>query len=252
MSKNNLIIITTTLNEEKEIFLHIDYLNELADKYGIKYVIIDGGSKDKTLQIIESKDTLGNIFKSTNCSIYKAWNIGIDYASNNTYICFLGVGDRLSELYIEGLYSNIDRYRYDVLFTHLDTNKKQKLTSDVNSSLMHWTRLPFPHAGAFFRKDLFEKNGKFNEEFKIAGDLEWLLRLNYYARVGKNNIKYKYIEKGSVYMRPGGISTGKGKYLSILISETVRAHFLYKTPISIKRILYFVIMYFRSFLLCRR
>ena len=124
--------------------------------------------------------------------------------------------------------------------------------SKVNSSVTNWTALPFPHAGSFFHRDLFEKNGKFNEEYKIAGDLEWLLRLNYNARVKKKDVKYKYIDKGFVYMRPGGISTGKGKFMSILIKETFKAHLMHKTPISIKRVLYFVIMFVRNQLSCNR
>jgi glycosyltransferase involved in cell wall biosynthesis len=246
MCEKSLFIITTTLNEEEEISAHVKYLNNISDNYNVRYVIIDGGSTDKTISVLQSKCSQKGIFLSGNFTIYQAWNMGIDHICKDAYICFLGVGDRLSELYIEGLHLNINRYRYDVLFTHLDTKKNQKVISEVDSSVMNWTCLPFPHAGAFFHKDLFEKNGKFNEEFKIAGDLEWLLRLNYYARVEKNDIKYKYIEKGSVYMRPGGVSTGKGKHMSILVRETIRAHFLHKTPISIKRILYFLIMYVRN------
>ncbi len=92
MPKNNLFIITTSLNEEKEISLHIDYLNKLSDNYGIKYVIIDGGSNDDTLPIIQSKYDHDNIFISSSCSIYQAWNMGIDHICKDGYICFLGVG----------------------------------------------------------------------------------------------------------------------------------------------------------------
>lgn len=246
MPKNNLCIITTSLNEEKEISHHIDYLNKLSNKYGIRYVIVDGGSNDDTIPIIQSKYDRKNIFISNNFSIYQAWNEGINHVCKDNYICFLGIGDRLSDFYIKDLLLIISQHRYDVLFTQLDGKKNQKLKFKVNSSIMNWTCLPFPHAGSFFHKDLFEKNGKFDEEYKIAGDLEWLLRLNYNARIKKKNIKYKYIENGYVYMRPGGISTGKGKFMSTLIQETFKAHFSHKTPISIKRILYFLVMYLRN------
>jgi glycosyltransferase involved in cell wall biosynthesis len=243
MCEKSLFIITTTLNEENEISAHVKYLNNISDNYNIRYAIIDGGSTDNTLSVLQSKCSQKGIFLSGNYTIYQAWNVGVENINGAEYVCFLGVGDRLSELYVKGVLLNANN-NHDVLFSNLCKNNK-KMISNINPSMMNWTRFPFPHAGTFFHKNLFKKIGKFDEIYKIAGDLEWILRLNRFARVKGFDVRYKYIEKGCICMRPGGVSVGEGKHVPVLIRETIKAHFLHKTPISIKRILYFLIIYIR-------
>ena len=59
-----------------------------------------------------------------------------------------------------------------------------------------------PHPGSFIKKDIYQKNGLYNEDFKIASDFEFFLR-NIYI----NKIKYKSFEETIVRMRLGGISS---------------------------------------------
>jgi glycosyltransferase involved in cell wall biosynthesis len=244
MISNRLFIISTSFNEELGIGAHIDYLNKLFNRYGIGYVIIDGGSTDNTPSILKKNPNQEGVLFTRGCTIYQAWNLGLECAKKDQYIAFLGVGDRLDELYINDILEIIrQKNRYDIFYGSLNIRSKVRL--NVSSSKKDWTCLPFPHAGTFFGKKLFEKTGGFDESYIIAGDLEWLLRLNSLSRVGNFSIKYRYIDKGLVYMRPDGISTGNSKYILKLINETFRAHYLYKTPISIKRVLYFVFAYFK-------
>lgn len=57
----------------------------------------------------------------------------------------------------------------------------------------------------FYNKKIYEKWGLFNNNYKIAGDYEFLLRLHV------NNAKFKYLSKELTNKRDGGISIKQAK-----------------------------------------
>ena len=59
-----------------------------------------------------------------------------------------------------------------------------------------------PHPGSFIKRDTYQKNELYNEEFKIASDFEFFLRTIYI-----NKVEYKQFEETIVRMRLGGISS---------------------------------------------
>ena len=76
--------------------------------------------------------------------------------------------------------------------------------------------MSIPHPGAMHRKSLFDKNGNFDETFKIAGDYELLLR-----ELKSGNAEFIPIIVSGV--RPGGVSSDAFNSL-VLLREVRRAH----------------------------
>lgn len=180
----------------------------LSQNYSdIEYIIIDGGSKDGTLEIINKyKDKISEIVSEPDHGLYDAMNKGIALATGDVIGIlnsddFFAGPDVLSKVAnaftpeIDLCYGNI-RYvdRIDtkkkVRFWRAGEYKKEKLDSG-------WI---MPHPAVFVRKNLYDKFGLFNLEFKIAADYELLLRFL------KHDIKVKYIDETLVHMREGGFS----------------------------------------------
>ena len=203
-----LSIITATFNSDKTLdetifsVLNQDYTN-------FEYIIIDGKSKDKTLNIIKKYEAQ---FKKKNISytwiseldsgIYNAWNKGLKLAKGN-WISFLGSDD----IYLDkalGLYAKNIVLDEDVDFIHskvkLVNNGKVKF---IVSDKWKWSKfkryMKIAHVGSFHNKKFFEKFGLYNETFKISGDYEMLLR-------AKSELKTAFFDEFTAEMKDGGVS----------------------------------------------
>jgi glycosyltransferase involved in cell wall biosynthesis len=91
--KNSLItIVTVVLNGEKDLERTI--LSVINQSYeNIEYIVIDGGSTDGTLDIIERyKDKIDHLIIEKDKGIYDAMNKGINIASGD-WINFMNSGD---------------------------------------------------------------------------------------------------------------------------------------------------------------
>ena len=63
----------------------------------VEYIIVDGGSKDRTLQIVEQyKEHIHTVISEPDKGLYDAMNKGIKLATGD-YLCFLNAGDELHE-----------------------------------------------------------------------------------------------------------------------------------------------------------
>ena len=89
-------VITVTLNSEKTILKTINSINNQIYKE-FEYIIVDGGSSDKTLQII--KENLKKkyiLISEKDKGIYHAMNKGINL-SNGKFVGFLNSDDWLDD-----------------------------------------------------------------------------------------------------------------------------------------------------------
>ena len=91
---NKLSIITPVFNGEKYIEQTINSV--LSQTYdNIEYIIVDGGSTDKTIQILEKyKNSVDKIIYQNDNSMYEAIQTGFNNASGN-YFYWLNSDDFL-------------------------------------------------------------------------------------------------------------------------------------------------------------
>ncbi len=90
-------IITVTYNAEATIEVTLHSVQQQTYRQ-IEHIIVDGGSKDHTLSIIEKyKDSYLHVISEPDKGLYDAMNKGIRLAKGD-YLCFLNAGDTFHEV----------------------------------------------------------------------------------------------------------------------------------------------------------
>lgn len=205
-------IITVCYNSGKTIEDTIkSVLNQTYDNY--EYLIIDGNSKDNTLDIIKSyEDKFKGKLKyvsENDKGIYDAMNKGIKLASGDI-IGFINADDVLiNENVLEIINNNIEDYDgiyADVLMT--DNNLDKPIRNFISGNYKNNGIFHPAHPSLYLKKRVYNEVGLYNLDYKIAADLDLMLR------VTSKNYKLKYIKQYFALMRVGGASTNglKGYY----------------------------------------
>jgi glycosyltransferase involved in cell wall biosynthesis len=145
-------------------------------------VVADGGSTDGTQDILSKHNSEIAYWQSRpDAGIYDAWNQALKHATGE-YVCFLGADDSLrSEQVLERIFSAIGRERYDLVSSRCLLVDASGRSLDEFGGAWDYARLPrrmgIAHPGLLHRRDLFSRYGCFDKRLKIAGDLDFLLRL---------------------------------------------------------------------------
>ncbi len=170
-------VVTVAYNAAKEIEETIlsvtkqDYLN-------LEYIVIDGASKDGSVDIIRKYENKILLWISEpDKGIYDAMNKGIDKATGD-WILFMNAGDYFySNKVISDVFSSENDYSaYDVIYG--DAEFRLKSFSYVIEAMESAPErfMPFSHQAAFTRTTK-AKQLKYNTQYKIAADTEFFLRL---------------------------------------------------------------------------
>ncbi|MEM5830910.1 MAG: glycosyltransferase family 2 protein [Candidatus Aenigmatarchaeota archaeon] len=198
-------IITPSLNSEKTIEETIKSV--LSQTYkDIEYIIIDGGSKDKTIEIVDKyRDKISKIVSEKDKGIYDGMNKGIKLATGEI-VGILNSDDLyFDESVIENVMKVFKENKIDCLWGDLvyfkdDPNKFIRVWKGGNyrPGIFKTGWVP-PHPTFFVKKEIYEKYGYFRLDFPVAADYELMLRF-----LEKYRVKGYYLPKFLVKMRAGG------------------------------------------------
>ena len=146
-------------------------------------IIIDGGSVDGTKDVIEAHaPCIAHWESELDRGIYHAWNKALKVVQGD-WVYFLGADDYFVD---EHVLARVAPYLQDggtdarVVYGRVHLVKADG--SIIGTFGEAWNRKSFfqlmtlPHQGVFHHRSLFSTHGDFNEEFRIAGDYELLLR----------------------------------------------------------------------------
>lgn len=208
-------IITVCYNSEKTIAdTFRSVLQQTHRDY--EYIVVDGKSSDKTLQIIQ--DYKEEFAKKNICftwvsekdkGLFDAINKGISMAKGEV-IGILNSDDILAtpEAF-EKISSTFEKNGCDAVYSDLvimDYETMQKpnrvFIAGRGNYKLGWYP---PHPTLYVKREVYEKFGKYSLKYNIAADYDFMVRIM------KNNISMSYIPETLVHMRMGGVSTNSLK-----------------------------------------
>ncbi len=218
-------IITIAYNSGHSI---ADAINSvLSQTYtDIEYIIVDGKSKDNTVEVVKSfGDRISKFVSEPDKGIYDALNKGVRMATGDV-IGFMHSDDLFaSDTILEKVAEIFKNHDTDSLYGDLQYVYK----NDTNKVLRYWKSGKFtigrlrrgwmpPHPTFYVKKKIYDQHGVFNTDFRIAADYDTMLRF-----LGKYRITTHYLPEVMVKMRVGGASNRSLKNIIKKSKEDMKA-----------------------------
>ena len=186
-------VITVSFNSAKTIRNTIESVLS-QDYQHIEYIVIDGGSTDGAVDIVqEYGNRITKVISESDNGIYDAMNKGIRAATGDV-IGFINSDDYYP---VSDVLTNVMQVfteeSYDICYgdlCYVDQNK-------TNEIVRYWKSSKYiagsfrngwcpPHPTFFVRRNIYEHYGMFDLDYKIAADFELMMRL---LEVSKLNAK---------------------------------------------------------------
>ena len=203
-------IITVCKNAENTIErTMLSVVSQNCFNENIEYVVVEGASTDKTLEIIKQYAEKYPIkwISEPDSGIYNAMNKAVKMTSGEI-IYFLNAGDKLFDEKVISLVlnkfegHNCDFLYTDVLMCNLDDLSKGSLKKFNHVDKYFLFRDCICHQASFYKKNVIEKFNGFNENFKLASDYEMLLKI-----MADKSLKKEYLPITAAYYDISGISS---------------------------------------------
>ena len=205
-------IVTVVFNGEKTIERTLQsVLNQQFDDY--EYIIHDGGSTDKTIEIVESyRDQFGDklkVYSELDKGIYDAMNKGIKHSLGD-YIWLVNADDWITDDALDIVYSTVLQKNLDNciisgamnLIDPISLNITRVAHSNTKGlEMMDKTfKMGVAHPSTIVSKTVYRDYGLYDDRFYIAADLDFVLRMK------KQGIPFIFIDKILSNFRIDGVS----------------------------------------------
>lgn len=229
-------VITPCYNSEKTIRKTIESVLNQTYK-DIEYLIIDGASTDKTVEIAKSYEAAFggrmHIYSEKDEGIYYAMNKGIKLATGEL-IGIVNSDDYYEPEAVEQMVANRSESPYQILYGFERILQDGQETSII---IHHHTNLPnqmITHPTCFVTKKLYEDKGVFNTAYRYSADYEFMLRMyedkeveftpvyhliSNYALGGASGTGEAYLETNKLLLEYGTIT--KKRYNFIVLKYRI-------------------------------
>jgi glycosyltransferase involved in cell wall biosynthesis len=170
----------------------------------IEYVVVDGGSTDGTLDIIQaSQERIDYFVSRPDGGIYDAINRGLSLLSGD-YFLILNSDDWYAPTAVEALVREAQRTDADV--THADAwlvgragIVYDRLDGWLNDGL-YTHRMPLRHETMLVKRSVHERFGAYDTSYRIIADYEFLVRIH------REGCTFSHVPRPLLYFRMAGIS----------------------------------------------
>ena len=235
-----------TIREAMESVLNQDYPD-------IEYIVVDGASSDRTLDEIRFEEMVYNsqeyrsnhpflsmrIVSEPDGGMYEAINKGIRMATGD----IIGLVHSDDMLYdrqvVSGIVKEFKKTNADFVYgdgIFVDSENKHRIVRNwVSGSYKKWKVrlgwLPL-HPTCYIRREVMEREGLYDESYRIAADTDLLVRYLYKAR-----LNVEYMHRRIIRMRMGGLSTDSEKR-RLMWKEDIRlyaAHGFWALPTKLMK-----------------
>jgi len=205
-------IITATYNSATTVR---DTLNCIASQQyaNIEHIVVDGLSKDNTLEIVKEFPHVAKVISEKDKGIYDAMNKGVQLATGdiigilNSDDFYTGpsilakIAAAFEDPAVEAVYGDLQYVKQDNVQVVTRTWKSGK----YQKRYLYYGWMP-PHPTFFVRRHIYDKCGLFNTTLRSAADYELMLRV-----LLKYEALAQYIPEVLVKMRAGGMSNASLK-----------------------------------------
>lgn len=184
-------VVTIVYNGEKEVERTIEaVLNQTYDN--IEYIIVDGASKDGTMDIVRKYESkIAKIISEPDSGIYNAMNKGLKAATGD-YIYFANSGDEIAAPNVLEIVA--DAISAEPEWPDMVYGGYQELRNGIRSEMIPsrshkwaWYGMFASHQSTFCKLDTVRKYDlKFDESYKIAADYKFLISV---VKYGKHFVK---------------------------------------------------------------
>ncbi|TGN18300.1 glycosyltransferase family 2 protein [Leptospira idonii] len=224
-----LSIITINFNDKVGLKRTIDSVKSQTWR-DFEHIIIDGGSTDGSLELIQSESShFSHWVSEKDKGIYNAQNKGI-LAAKGEYCQFLNSGDFLfDEKVLENIFSK--NPNEDLLYGDMSIDYGNRIEYGKSPD-----RLTFPflalevlwHCTCFIKRELFSKYGTYDEAFRIVADVDFFFRA-----LGMNDSSWRYFPLRIAQFNTGGFGSSPANQ-KLLADERERMLNKYLTPLQIE------------------
>ncbi len=213
-------VVVVTFNDCKNLQITLDAIKK-QNYANIEVVIVDGGSKDETVDVIKKfhQGFQGEVkwISEKDRGLYDGLNKGIKMAT----------GDIITGHWDVYANENVISKVVDVITKDgTDGAHGDLVYMDGEEPVRYWKMgkgkikdgwMP-AQPTLFLKREIFEKYGSYDISFRISGDFDFMNRF-----LKDGSVKLSYIPEVLVYMYYGGVSTtGMGAYKKS-IEESVRS-----------------------------
>jgi len=227
-------IITVTYNSAATV---VDTLQSAAAQThpDIEHLIIDGGSTDETLTLVQSHGAhVARVVSEPDQGIYDAMNKGLAQATGEV-VGFLNSDDFYADETVLAKIANafedptVEACYADLVY----------VTQDNSRVVRYWKSKPFAkgdfargwcpaHPTFYVRKSVIERLGLFDQSYKLAADVEFMMRY-----LERGQVRAVYIPHVLVRMRLGGATNQSWKNIFRQNKEIFSAMRENRVPFSI-------------------
>ena len=179
----------------------------------IEHIIIDGGSTDGTLDVVNCyKDHLAKVVSEPDNGIYDAMNKGIELATGeitgnlnaDDWYAHSGVLSQVANTFSAD--EDIDAVYGDIVYVTREQPHnivRYWESGSYHDGLFEKGWMP-AHPSFFVKREIYSRYGKFDLDLKIQSDFELTMRL-----IAINRIKTQYLPGVMVKMRMGGVTNNR-------------------------------------------
>ncbi len=188
----------------------------------IEYIVVDGGSTDGTLAILEaSRSAIDILISEPDTGIYNAMNKGAAVA-NGEYLLFLNADDYFfdAEVLARAVREMQRLGLSDIYFGDVQifdpVSGKASIWQPRRVSAESLYRSTIPHPASFISKAVFSELSGYDESMKISADHD------FFVRAFVSNKSFKYLNTLVAVFSLGGVST-TSKFKQLMFEERKRS-----------------------------
>lgn len=178
MKSPSISIITITYNASQVLQRTIDSVTA-QDYPHIEYIIVDGKSKDATMNLVQAAGSaIHKVVSEPDKGLYDAMNKGLAMATGD-YVLFLNAGDELADGHVLSAVFALpaaDVYYGQAMLVNLD-GKSLGLREPLPPEKLNWKSLQWGmsvcHQAFIIRRD---KAVNYDLQYRICADIDWMIR----------------------------------------------------------------------------